>query len=191
MLRTALLLALLASPALSGPLQEADLSARLYAEGLALQDPVLLLAAARLRKAAGFPPGGTLPVGWQVMLDSAATVAQGDETLLALIDDTAAEATKGVATGPVYRLDRIDPGATDRFPLIEVTAGQRTEVYVEPESGTDLNLVIRDGSGAVLCADTDPSPIAYCAWTQAEPDSVAIEVTNAGPDSTPYALMTN
>ena len=79
MIRLALLLTL-ATPAAAGPLAQAELSARLYAQGLALQDPVAILAAARLRKAAGFPPGGTLPVGWQVMLDSAATMAQGDET---------------------------------------------------------------------------------------------------------------
>lgn len=178
-------------PAAAEPLDNAALSARLYAEGLALDDPLVILAAARLRKAAGFAPGGSLPMGWQVMLDRAALLAEGDAVLLGLIADSAAESAKGVATGPVYRLARIDPGATDRFPPLEVNGGERSEVYVEPEAEADLNLVIRDGAGAVICADTDPSPIAYCAWTQAAPGSVILEVSNAGPDATPYALMTD
>lgn len=190
MIRLALLLTL-ATPATAGPLDQAALSARLQAEGLALQDPVLLIAAARLRKAAGFAPDSALPAGWQAMLDQAAELAGDDPTLLGLIDDTAAETAKGVATGPVTRLDALDPGTTDRFPGLQVTADQRTEVYVEPQATTDLNLTIRAASGALLCADTDPDPIAYCAWTQSGPDSVTIEVTNAGTEPTPYALMTN
>lgn len=191
MIRLAALLALAALPAAAGPAATADLSARLYAEGVAQGDAVMVLAAARLRKSAGLPPDSTVPLGWQVMLDRAAELAGDDPTVLGLIADAAAEQAKGVSTGPVFRLDRIEPGATDRFPPLDVTGGQRTEVYVEPDIATDLNLVVRDGSGTVICADTDASPIAYCAWTQAEPDSVAIEVTNAGPTASPYALMTN
>ena len=190
MIRLALLLTL-ATPAAAGPLAQAELSARLYAEGIALQDPVAILAAARLRKAAGFAPDGALPMGWQAMLDQATLLAGDDPALQALIDDTAAETTKGVATGPVTRLDSLEPGATDRFPGLQITGNQRSEVYVEPQAALNLNLTIRDATGAVLCADTDPDPIAYCAWTQADAASVTIEVANAGPDATPYALMTN
>lgn len=190
MIRLALLLTL-ATPAQAGPLAQADLSARLYAEGLALQDPVAILAAARLRKAAGLAPDSALPMGWQPMLDQAAALAGDDPALIGLIEDTAAETMKGVATGPVTRLDSLEPGATDRFEGLQITGNQRTEVYVEPQTAADLNLTIRDATGAVLCADLDPDPIAYCAWTQAEAGSVTVEIANAGPDATPYALMTN
>lgn len=191
MTRLAALLVLLAPAAAAGPLDQAALSARLQAEGQAQQDPLLLIAAARLRKSAGFVPDSPLPMGWQVMLDQATALAGDDPTLLALIEDTAAETMKGVATGPVTRLDDLAPGTTDRFPALEIAADQRTEVYVEPQAATDLNLTIRDASGTLLCTDTDPDPIAYCAWTQPSPATVTIEVSNAGPDPTPYALMTN
>ena len=191
MTRLAALLILLAPAAAAGPLDQAALSARLQAEGQAQQDPLLLIAAARLRKSAGFVPDSPLPMGWQVMLVQAAQLAGDDPALFALIEDTAAETTKGVATGPVTRLDSLEPGATDLFPGLQITGNQRTEVYVEPQAASNLNLTIRDDTGAVLCEDTDPDPIAYCAWTQAEPDSVAIEVTNAGSTASPYALMTN
>lgn len=191
MIRALILASLIALPAAAQDLDRAALSARLLAEGVALQDPVLVFAAARLRQAAGFPPRGPVPMGWQDMLDAAAALAEGDDALQGLIADAAAEAVKGVSTGPVYRLDRLEAGGVQVLEAVEVAAGSRAEVYAEPQGQADLNLTVRDGAGALVCADSHPDPIAYCAWTPAEAGPVTVEVTNAGPDSAPYALLTN
>ena len=48
-----------------------------------------------------------------------------------------------------------------------------------------------DSKGQLVCADTDPSPIAYCGWTAAGSEGFVMQVENAGPQDTAYALMTN
>ena len=194
MLRLSLLLSLLALPALAAPqsaVKTAQLSAELYAAGLAAGDPVLLIAAAKLRKPLRFRGEGEAPLGWEAMLAAAESLATGDAALLGLIADVRAEGSKGVASGPIYSLGRLASGGVDKFPSVGFAAGEHAEIYVEAKVETDLNLRVFDSQGQLVCADTDPSPIAYCGWTAADDGAFVMQVENMGPQDTGYALMTN
>lgn len=204
MLRLPALLALLALPAVAEPLspvKTAELSARLYATGVEMADPMLILSAARLRKTLGLTAvdrvaeGGVAqsesPLGWQDMLASAEALAEDDEALLGMIDDVRAEASKGVASGPVYNIGSLKNGGSDKYPAVEFIGGEYAEVYVEAKSATDLNIEVYDSKGRLVCSDTDASHIAYCGWRPAEAGSFVMKVENNGPQSAKYALMTN
>ncbi|MDZ4311705.1 MAG: hypothetical protein U1A24_14260 [Cypionkella sp.] len=194
MLRLSLLLMCCALPALAAPLsgvKTAELSAQLYAAGLEAGDPLLLIAAAKLRKPLAFRGEGQAPLGWEAMLARAEEMAAGDDALLGLIGDVRAETRKGVAAGPMYRIGALASGGGDKFTGIGFAAGDYAEVYVEAQAETDMNLQVFDGDGRLVCADTDPSPIAYCGWMAAGGGDVVMQIENAGPQDTGYALMTN
>ncbi|HMO09091.1 MAG TPA: hypothetical protein PKD10_15800 [Paracoccaceae bacterium] len=187
------------------PVQAAALSARLYAVGMAQADPVLVLAAARLRKqiapvvdpgraaedagAAEADPGD--PLTWEAMAEAAVQLAEGDDTILGLIEDLRAETTKGVVSGPVYNIGSLSPRKTDTYARVDFRGGEYAEVYVEAKTTVDVNLTVLDAQGRLVCADTDPSHIAYCGWRPAETGAFTLKVENRGGRATGYALMTN
>ncbi|NJM84157.1 MAG: hypothetical protein HC844_18440 [Tabrizicola sp.] len=183
------------------PVKTAELSGRLFATGVETQDPLLIIAAAKLRKTIAPAPvdraaeGGQTaddsPLGWEEMLAAAEPLAEGDEALQGLISDVRAETTKGVASGPVYNIGSIGTGGRDTYPPIEFRGGEYAEVYVEAKSTTNLNLAIYDHRGRLVCSDTDVSHIAYCGWTPAEGGTFTLKVDNKGPLAANYALMTN
>jgi hypothetical protein len=135
--------------------------------------------------------GDGAPLGWEEMLASAESLADGDEALLGLIEDAKVEATKGVASGPVYNIGSLGTGRGDTYPPIEFRGGEYAEVYVEAKAAVNLNLSIYDDKGRLVCSDTDISHIAYCGWTPASPGSFTLKVDNKGPAAAEYALMTN
>lgn len=194
-------LALPASAEGPSPVKVAELSARLYAAGMAAGDPLLVLSAAKLRKsltpvagdraAVGGVAGQGAPQGWEEMLASALALAEGDAALLGLIGDAEVEATKGVASGPVYNIGSLGNGKGDTYPPIEFRGGEYAEVYVEAKAATNLNLGVYDDKGRLVCSDTDISHIAYCGWTPASGGSFTLKVDNKGPVGADYALMTN
>ena len=194
----------LAMPALAAPLspiKTAELSARLYEAGLEAQDPLLVLAAAKLRKQISPEQSERSPDGgaaegealreWEEMLDVALDLAAGDEALIGVIEDARAETTKGVVTGPVYNIGSLAQGGKDEYGRIDFKGGEYAEVYVEARSSVDLNLTVLDAQGRLVCSDTDVSHIAYCGWRPSEDGGYSLVVENKGGASTSYALMTN
>lgn len=194
----------LALPALAetaSPVKQAELSARLYASGLSLGDPLLVLSAARIRKTLALEAtdraardgtaGEGVPLSWEEMLASAEALAGDDPALLGLIEDARDETTKGVASGPVYNIGSLANGGGDTYPPITFRAGEYAEVYVEARDATDLNLTVLDAQGRLVCSDTDISHIAYCGWTPAEAGDFTLAIENRGPLAASYALMTN
>ena len=199
-LSLALCAALFAGPSLAetmSPVKTAELSARLFATGVDLQDPLLILSAAKLRKTlapiAQDPQTAPedVPLTWQDMLAAAEQLAEGDDTLMGLIDDIRAESTKGVATGPVYNIGNLGNGKSDTYPRVDFIGGEYAEIYVEAKGATDLNLTVTDAKGRLVCSDTDRSHIAYCGWRPDRTEPYQIKVENRGPNGTSYALMTN
>ncbi|MGL6209955.1 MAG: hypothetical protein ACRC14_09030 [Paracoccaceae bacterium] len=204
MLRPLLITLALALPAHAEtmtPVKTAELSARLYATGVTMADPLLILSAAKLRKTLAPTPtaraatDGTstteAPLSWEDMLAEAEALSEGDDVLLGLIDDVRSETTKGVATGPVYNIGSIGNGKSDTYPVVDFIGGEYAEVYVEAKSATDLNLTITDAQGRLVCSDTDVSHIAYCGWRPADTAGFVLKVENNGPTAASYALMTN
>ncbi len=211
MLRSVLALTLscaLATPTLAtepSALRRAELSARLYEAGVADADPLLVLAAARLRKSiaptegtlrpsepeAGGDPQAGAPLRWQDMVATAEALAPGDDLIAGLAEDIRAETTKGVVSGPIYGLSSLSAGRADLYERIDFRGGEYAVVYVEAKASTDMKLFVEDAQGRLVCSDTDISHIAYCGWRPAETGSFTIRVENRGPRSAGYALMTN
>lgn len=179
-----------------GKLRQLELSGELYAVGLAENDPLFLLASAKLRRMFDFQPiegsgARGRPMTWQAILDTARDMAFGDASMLAMIDDLAGEGARGVTTGQVYSIAEIGIGGLDVYDPMRFEAGQYAEVYVEAAGGIDLNVYVYDAQGNLVCADTDPSPISYCGWRPAEAGEFTIKVENKGDEGSAYALMTN
>ena len=187
----------------AAPLKTAELSARLYQIGQATEDPVLIIAAAKLRKSLALEPvarapaepgaaaTATAPLAWEAMLDSAAALATDDPGLTRLIEDIRAESDKGMLTGPVYSISGIRAGGNDTYPGLAFQGGAYAEIYVEGEGVSDLNLYVFDEKDRLVCSDTDISDIAYCGWRPASSASFTVSVENTGSAANSYSLMTN
>lgn len=204
-----LALAGLATPAgAQSVIRNAELSARLFEAAEELQDPMLAVAAARLRKSVlamqvsrqprkeGPAPVGVEPqerlLSWQQMLTRAMEMSDGSETIARLADDVKFAGTKGVASGQVYSISTIGGSGKDTYPPLKYIGGDYAEVYVEAQdSGADLNIFVRDARGRLICTDTDISAIAYCGWRPAQSEFFTVEVLNRGPADSSYSLITN
>ena len=189
--------ALAADPA---PLKQAEASRVIYDTGVATRDPLLVLAAAKMRRGLGLSPTdrmaedgtpGDGALDADAMLATARDLATGDDMMLGLIDDVASENTKGVVSGPVYNNARIGGGKTDTYRAVPFEGGTYAEIYVEAKGSNDLNLKVTDAQGRLVCSDTDSSAIAYCGWSPRSTGDFTIAVQNASGSSADYALITN
>ncbi len=177
-------------------LQEVDLSMQLFQRGVDQVNPLLILAAAEIRKGTTFAPatdaaGDPVPLDWTEMIAAARAFAADDPALLAMIEDVAAETSKGVTTGQIYSVSEIDDGGENVYDALPFDAGQYAEVYVESSDGSDLNLYIYDADGRLVCSDTDVSSISYCGWRPSAAGEFTIKVENKGQGDAGYSLMTN
>ena len=186
----------------ASPLRLMELSRRLYETGRALEDPLLLLAAAELRRSVDLRPAAprgrvaeaatdAAVLTWQAILDAARAVAGEDPAVARLIADTEDARPRGLVTGPVYSIAVLEGAGTARHGPYPFAAADFAEVYVEGEGTSNLDLFVRDAQGRLVCADTDLSDIAHCGWRPAEAGDFTVIVRNLGTAANRYALMTN
>ena len=189
------------------PVRNAELSARLFEAAVDQKDPMLAVAAARLRKsvlarrvdiqpqkdgAVAADAGYDRLMSWQDMIDFALEIAPGNETIAKLAQDVKFAGTKGVSSGQVYSITTIRGGGTDTYPPMTYTGGDYADVYVEgAKSSADLNVFVRDAKGRLVCSDTDISAIAYCGWRPESSEGFTVVVTNKSGAATSYSLITN
>ena len=183
------------------PIQKMQAAKTLFEIGAQAQDPLYMLAAARLRKSVPLKateraPDGKMaatgaPLGWDEMLTQAEELAYGNSLLTGLIGDIRAERNKGVVNGPVYSIVSLRAGGRDEYPGLTFRGGEYAEIYVEGPSGSDLNLMVRDAKGRLVCSDTDISDIAYCGWRPPADEAFTVTVTSEGQRGGEYSMMTN
>ena len=125
------------------------------------------------------------------MLANAQPLIQGNPILEGMAEDIEAERFKGVTDGPVYSIARISSGGNDVYDNVPFDGGAYAEIYLEGPRGSDLNLVVRDSAGRLVCSDTDISTIAYCGWRPVETENFTVVVENKGRGATSYSLITN
>ncbi len=189
-----------------GMLQRVQTSHQMFKAGQTDRDPLLIIAAAKLRKTVGLEqtdrnpqdgndaataPDESAALTWHSMLDVARDLSVGDDLMLGLIDDIVAENTKGVVNGPVYNIANIAAKKSDTYNAIPFEAAKYAEIYVEGQGSADLNLFVYDSKNRLVCSDSDASDIAYCGWRPNVSDGFSIKVTNKGNVATRYSLMTN
>lgn len=157
------------------------LATELARAGEAAKDPLLLLAAARLRARAGASDDPRI-AEWSAR----ATALGGDDPRIASqVADLSAEATKGRAAGPRVRTARIVGGGAHSF-VETFKAGQPAVIYIEGDGDTDLTLTV--GSA---CRDQTPGDVKICAWTPVRSEQVRVEIGNRGRIDNRVILGTN
>ncbi|WP_272008483.1 hypothetical protein [Roseovarius sp. ZX-A-9] len=196
----------LATPAAAGdtgaitPIKRLETSRVVYKAGLADQDPMMVIAAAKLRKSVPLayralaPEGGTAddadPLSAEAMLNVAAVLAEGDPVMEKLVNEVRFTDVKGVPGGPVYSSTAIAAAKDHKYPHVSFEGGAYAEIYVEGHGQANLVLYVYDGAGRLVCSDTDITNIAYCGWKPSTTENFTIQVVNKG-NGTQYSLVTN
>ena len=179
-------------------LQKLRSARALYEIGLSSQDPLLILAAAKLRKSVPIQAGpegdgddSGKPIGWRDMLEAAAPMMEGNDILMGMAEDIIAERDKGVSDGPVYSIAQIGGKDRDVYRNLPFDGGKYADIYVEGPSGSELNLIVRDAQGRLVCSDTDISAIAYCGWNPEQSGTYDVSIENRAARGGKYSLVSN
>ena len=127
------------------------------------------------------------------LLTSAKEFADGDETLLAMIDRVQIANggnSRGLLGGPGRRVDRVAANSTDTY-VLAFKYGIPAEIFVSDDGDTDLDLYVYDEKGNHIASDTDYSDDCYVCWTPAWTGNFVVKVVNRGRVYNQYVLLTN
>ena len=130
------------------------------------------------------------PVTADAMFAKALELAGDDETLKGLIEDAQAEGSRGRIGGAVSWLSRLPSGQVDVWE-VPFYGNSYAEVAVAGDGDANLDVVITDENGNVICYDVSPSDSVYCDFVPAWDGYFYIAVENAGRSRNSYYLMTN
>ena len=180
------------------------LAHQLYSLGTANKDPLTVLNAARLatsvtltdtarpHETAGDAAKTTAanPITPAEMFAKATTLAAENEALLDLIDASRREASFTPLTNVVSSKSSFAGEETDTWPVAFFGASL-AEVAILGDGTSNLDLKISDENGNPVCQDIGPSDTAYCSFFPAQNGTFLITVSNAGPASNSYLLLTN
>ncbi|MEP2530323.1 hypothetical protein [Shimia sp.] len=134
--------------------------------------------------------GTDAPVSADMMLASARELAGGDETVLGLIEDVEAEGARGRIGGPSRTLSRLRAGRTDVF-RVPFYGNSLAELAIIGDGDADLDLLVTDENGNVICKDVSYSDQLYCSWTPRWDGYFLIGVVNQGRIRNSYYIVTN
>ncbi|MBC5763405.1 hypothetical protein [Ramlibacter albus] len=169
-------------------LQQWQLGQELGRYGLANNDPLALLTAARLQRASGMQPsrarveGGANAVVEQTdaagLLAQARVLARDQPELLAMIDSAAApRRTRGTLIGP--QVQPMLMAARDSRPiLLSYKPGQKAFFGISSDRLQDVALSIRGPRGEPLCEPAPAPAELLCEWDSADSSEVRAVVTN-------------
>lgn len=179
----------------------------LYAMGMAQQDALTVLTAAKL--AAGVDMAevereketkgdataeeadvADAPVDAATMMAAARTLAGEDETLVGLIEDAEAEGSRGRIGGASRTLSRLPAGQVDVW-KVPFYGNSYAEVAVVGDGDANLDVLVTDENGNTICYDVSWSDKVYCDFVPAWNGYFFITVENAGRKRNSYYLMTN
>jgi hypothetical protein len=126
----------------------------------------------------------------KAMLTMARELAADDPALLGLIDDAMAESPGGRAGTAVRWLSHLPAGQTDLWevPFYENTLA---EIAVIGDGETNLDFLITDETGNLLCHDVGWSDLLLCDFTPARDGYFYVTVLNMGGLQNTYYLLTN
>jgi hypothetical protein len=125
------------------------------------------------------------------LLADAKVMADGDQTLLALIDKAQESAkTRGAVGGAKYASSRVYAKDADEY-VVRFRGGETAAVYVSGDGDTDLDVYIYNSSGSLVTSDTDYSDECVCIWRPASTASYKIRIKNRGNVYNDYTIVTN
>lgn len=190
-----------------GGVAQLALAQDLYALGMAQQDALTVLTAAKL--AAGVDLAevereketkgdaateeadvADAPVDAAAMMAAARTLAGEDETLVGLIEDAEAEGSRGRIGGASRTLSRLPAGQVDVW-KVPFYGNSYAEVAVVGDGDANLDVLVTDENGNTICYDVSWSDKVYCDFVPAWNGYFFITVENAGRKRNSYYLLTN
>jgi len=122
------------------------------------------------------------------ILPRAKEYVRGDVTLLAMVDDIEAETMRG-AGGKVYAGEvALERSRQIRFIF---NGGELAVVYAEGIGEGDIDLIVYDEDGRIICADTDIRDAGLCKWLPEKSSVFVIEVNDTSPIEREFVLLTN
>lgn len=136
---------------------------------------------------------GNVTLDFKEILASAKKFAEGDENLLALIDQVELDAeapSRGAVNGPRYTVEVVGPYSVDTFE-VSFVARYLAEIGVSGDGDTDLDLYVYDSNGNLIVADTDYTDDCYVNWIPAWTGRYILKIVNRGPVANKYVLLTN
>ncbi|WP_238365060.1 hypothetical protein [Mesobacterium pallidum] len=134
--------------------------------------------------------GTDMPIEAADMLAAAKDYAAGDEALMGIIEDVEAEGARGRIGGASRTLSRLRAGKTDIFKEA-FYGGRLAELAIIGDGDADLDLVVTDENGNVICLDRSYSDKLYCSWTPAWDGYFYVAVKNQGRIRNSYYILTN
>lgn len=170
----------------------------LYALGQAAQDPLTVVAAARLlrrltltdiaRSPTPALPATLTPLDPSAMLDAARALDAG-QNFTDLIDLVATEAqSKPQALRATAA--NLPAGASQTWTLA-FFGGTYAELAILGAGKGNLDLSVTDAVGGHICLDKGSADTALCGFTLRDNGTVTVTVTNSGPTPDSYTLVTN
>ncbi|WP_290702511.1 hypothetical protein [Amphritea sp.] len=190
----------------AGAVSQLNTAANLAVLGLAQEDALLLISAAKLRKGVAVTQVQTAKTseGGQdskkesgqslsasELLERATELAGDNAGLLALIEDVRDIKARGRIGGAISgHDDRVRADSVDTYRM-KFKGNRRAEVFVEGDGDTDLDLYIYDEDGNSICSDTDGTDTMLCRWTPSWTGEFRVRIKNLGDVYNDYTLYTN
>jgi hypothetical protein len=113
------------------------------------------------------------------------------QTVIALIVSAAAgSAVAGAVNGPQSTTTQVGANTTDSF-NVRFLEGELARVSLRGDGDTDLDLIIKDRFGNVVCRAVGPTDVEVCRFVPDETARYRIEVRNLGGVYNEYRLATN
>jgi hypothetical protein len=190
--------------AMVAAIENMAMAQRLAGIGVENGDPILLIAAARLASQVAATESDITPREPQdvaadspgmhtaeEMLTAARALSEGRDDLIALIDDAAAEGSRGSVYGSGYYDGYID-GGINLYYDEAFYGGEQAVVTLEGHNPSDIDLWVYDEYGNLICSSTGYSSYESCTWTPSWTGDFTIRVENEGhPQGTYFTLWTN
>jgi hypothetical protein len=185
-----------------GPAQMV-LAQELFALGMARQDALTVLQAARLAQGVALTPaerlpettGDTAPAAPATaptaadMLQAAEALVGEDDLLLGLLEDAQASGGRDMPAGATRSPGTLAAGAADAW-RVAFFGQSYAEVAVAGDGKAPLSLTVQDAAAHAVCI-APVGPQALCGFVPAENGYFTITVTNTGTETTGYDLLTN
>lgn len=196
-----------AAQASPGAVATLALAHELYALGKAQGDALTVLAAAKLAASVGAEAGnglkktttgeasgeaaeGPRPPDAEEMFALALDLAQHDELLTALVLDAQAVTGRGRIGGAVSHESGLAGGRTDTWE-IPFKGREYAEISVIGGGGSNLDIVVTDENGNVICFEGGPEDVIYCDFVPVWDGFFYVAVENSGGAQNNYSLITN
>lgn len=130
------------------------------------------------------------PVTVDAMFAKAKELAAGNDALLDVIAGAMTEASPAQSGGAIGWKSRLPAGVTDVW-AVPVYANTFAEVAVVGDGDANLDVVVTDEDGKILCYDSGWSDSLYCDFAPDRDGHLYVTVENVGRARNSYQLITN